>query len=49
MDLITQILYYLFFIPEPLILPLFAWAYIAYLILIDVLEMLEWLINEFRN
>ena len=45
MDLITQIL----FQPEPLMLPLFAWAYIAYLVLIDVSEMLEWLIDQFKN
>jgi len=45
MDFLTNFL----FTPEPLALPLFAWAYIAYLVLIDISEMIEWVIEEFRN
>lgn len=38
----------LFFTPEPLMLPLFVWAYLAYLVLIDIGEMIEWVIEEIR-
>lgn len=45
MDSIIQFV----FRPEPLFLPLFAWAYILYLVAIDILEMIEWFIEELRH